>query len=116
MATHASLDFANMMQQEFLRKQSELKEQKEAAEALQHLSEVQSISKAPMTSTVSNTTITVSNTATEKAVEAENKSDSDSNYKMVIKNGVLMKKQKQRRYRTERPYSCNFCEARFTLR
>ena len=34
-------------------------------------------------------------------------SDSDSeNYKMVIKNGVLMKKQKQRRYRTERPFKC----------
>jgi len=42
--------------------------------------------------------------------------DNDSKYKMVIKNGVLMKKQKQRRYRTERPYSCNFCTAKFTLR
>ena len=42
--------------------------------------------------------------------------DDESNYKMVIKNGVLMKKQKQRRYRTERPYSCNHCTARFTLR
>ncbi|QQP57955.1 Uncharacterized protein FKW44_003119, partial [Caligus rogercresseyi] len=37
-------------------------------------------------------------------------------YKMVIKNGVLMKKQKQRRYRTERPYGCQHCSARFTLR
>jgi len=45
------------------------------------------------------------------------KSDSDSdNYKMVIKNGVLMKKQKQRRYRTERPHECEHCNARFTLR
>ena len=45
------------------------------------------------------------------------KSDSDSdNYKMVIKNGVLMKKQKQRRYRTERPHECACCNARFTLR
>ena len=35
---------------------------------------------------------------------------------MVIKNGVLMKKQKQRRYRTERPYECEKCNARFTLR
>lgn len=36
--------------------------------------------------------------------------------KMVIKNGVLMPKQKQRRYRTERPFSCEHCSARFTLR
>ena len=44
------------------------------------------------------------------------KSDADSSFKMVMKNGVLMKKQKQRRYRTERPYSCQSCTARFTLR
>ncbi len=43
-------------------------------------------------------------------------SDSDSNYKMVIQNGVLMRKQKQRRYRTEKPYTCPHCTARFTLR
>ncbi len=43
-------------------------------------------------------------------------SDDESNYKMIIKNGVLMKKQKQRRYRTERPYGCEHCSARFTLR
>ena len=43
-------------------------------------------------------------------------SDDPNSYKMVIKNGVLMKKQKQRRYRTERPYGCNHCSARFTLR
>ena len=42
--------------------------------------------------------------------------DSDSTYKMIIKNGVLMRKQKQRRYRTERPYGCEQCKARFTLR
>ncbi|CAG0884568.1 unnamed protein product [Darwinula stevensoni] len=40
----------------------------------------------------------------------------DSTMKLVIKNGVLMKKQKQRRYRTERPYACEHCAARFTLR
>lgn len=39
-----------------------------------------------------------------------------SSVKMVIKNGVLMPKQKQRRYRTERPFSCEHCSARFTLR
>ncbi|XP_030754430.1 uncharacterized protein LOC115881178 [Sitophilus oryzae] len=36
--------------------------------------------------------------------------------KMVIKNGVLMPKQKQRRYRTERPFTCEHCSAKFTLR
>ncbi|CAB3365985.1 Hypothetical predicted protein [Cloeon dipterum] len=35
---------------------------------------------------------------------------------VVIKNGVLMPKQKQRRYRTERPFVCPHCHARFTLR
>lgn len=39
-----------------------------------------------------------------------------SSVKMVIKNGVLIPKQKQRRYRTERPFSCEHCSARFTLR
>lgn len=101
--------------QEYLRKQTEFKEQKEAAEALQHLSKVQS-------SPLANGKASSSPVSVEKAQapsttgEDNGKSDSDSNYKMVIKNGVLMKKQKQRRYRTERPYSCNFCEARFTLR
>lgn len=36
--------------------------------------------------------------------------------KMVIKNGVLMPRQKQRRYRTERPFMCGHCTAKFTLR
>lgn len=41
---------------------------------------------------------------------------SPNSVKMVIKNGVLMPKQKQRRYRTERPFACEHCSARFTLR
>ncbi|CAO1397851.1 unnamed protein product [Diamesa serratosioi] len=41
---------------------------------------------------------------------------SEDSIKMVIKNGVLMPKQKQRRYRTERPFACEHCSARFTLR
>ncbi|XP_014241844.1 ras-responsive element-binding protein 1-like [Cimex lectularius] len=36
--------------------------------------------------------------------------------KMVVKNGLLVPKQKQRRYRTERPFGCDHCAARFTLR
>ena len=113
----ANPDLASFMHQEFLRKQTELKEQKEAAEALQHLSKVQAPPCKPASAAASPTSA-ASVSATEKPGLDENglKSDSDSNYKMVIKNGVLMKKQKQRRYRTERPYSCHFCEARFTLR
>ena len=103
-------DLANLMHQEYLRKQSELKEQKEAAEALQHLSK-----KAPPPQSTLEAIEKAASVSTIPPEKAGN-SDSDSNYKMVIKNGVLMKKQKQRRYRTERPYSCNFCEARFTLR
>ena len=119
------------MHQEFLRKQTELKEQKEAAEALQHLSKVQApptksavLAESPVSVSATGPavsggagTVSAVTSATEKPADENGlKSDSDSNYKMVIKNGVLMKKQKQRRYRTERPYSCNYCEARFTLR
>ncbi|KAL0125512.1 hypothetical protein PUN28_004549 [Cardiocondyla obscurior] len=41
---------------------------------------------------------------------------SNDSVKMVLKNGVLIPKQKQRRYRTERPFTCEHCTARFTLR
>ncbi|KAF0297332.1 Ras-responsive element-binding protein 1 [Amphibalanus amphitrite] len=33
----------------------------------------------------------------------------------VLSDGLLKSKPKQRRYRTQRPFSCNYCEARFTL-
>lgn len=39
-----------------------------------------------------------------------------STVKMVMKDGVLVEKQKQRRYRTEKPFSCAYCSGRFTLR
>ena len=124
-------DLSSFMHQEFLRKQTELKEQKEAAEALQHLSKVQQAPPKSVTASAAASPVSVggggggaasvgSASTENKQVDNGNngglKSDSDSNYKMVIKNGVLMKKQKQRRYRTERPYNCQFCEARFTLR
>ncbi|XP_022193828.2 uncharacterized protein LOC111051595 [Nilaparvata lugens] len=48
--------------------------------------------------------------------ESISPSSASSSVKMVIKNGVLIPKQKQRRYRTERPFSCEHCSARFTLR
>ena len=113
------------VQREFLRKQAaEIKEQKEAAETLQHLSQVQTgtlpSSNAPpsFSSQVDaennlNKNEGGSNGQTSSQRDTE---DDEANYKMVIKNGVLMKKQKQRRYRTERPYGCNYCSARFTLR
>ena len=112
------------MQRELLRKQAaEIKEQKEAAETLQHLSQVQTLAAiAPPISRSSQADVEMKNeggggggsngqTSSQRDTE-----DDDANYKMVIKNGVLMKKQKQRRYRTERPYGCNYCSARFTLR
>jgi hypothetical protein len=53
--------------------------------------------------------------ASAKEVPVGNMEDA-SMVKLVIKNGVLMRKQKQRRYRTERPFVCEHCSARFTLR
>lgn len=41
---------------------------------------------------------------------------SNNSVKMVLKDGILVPKQKQRRYRTERPFFCSICYARFTLR
>jgi hypothetical protein len=115
------------VQREFLRKQqiaAEIKEQKEAAETLQHLSQVQTGSLPPTNAPPTfssqgdaenslNKNEGGSNGQTSSQRDTE---DDEANYKMVIKNGVLMKKQKQRRYRTERPYGCNYCSARFTLR
>ncbi|XP_014478012.1 PREDICTED: uncharacterized protein LOC106746215 [Dinoponera quadriceps] len=47
---------------------------------------------------------------------ADSVSASGSSVKMVLKDGILVPKQKQRRYRTERPFFCAICYARFTLR
>ncbi|KOX68591.1 Ras-responsive element-binding protein 1 [Melipona quadrifasciata] len=61
----------------------------------------------------------ISSKMASKGVTSRDKPDnmsSSNSVKMVIKNGVLMPKQKQRRYRTERPFSCEHCSARFTLR
>merc|ERR1719300_1003751 len=104
----APLDIASMMaaQAEAIRKQTEMKQQQEAAETLQKLSQMQVLP----TSKVSNMSEDGTNS------DSNNKKDNEAQYKMVMKNGVLMKKQKQRRYRTERPYSCQSCTARFTLR
>ncbi|KRT84197.1 zinc finger protein, partial [Oryctes borbonicus] len=64
-------------------------------------------------------TLNVESAFNESNAVSQPKSDllqSPNSVKMVIKNGVLMPKQKQRRYRTERPFSCEHCSARFTLR
>ena len=98
----APLDIAGMVaaQAEAIRKQTELKQQQEAAETLQKLSQMQ---------------VLPGSKDEDNSSDSNNKKD-ETQYKMVMKNGVLMKKQKQRRYRTERPYSCQSCTARFTLR
>ena len=104
------MDLASLMAaQEQQRKQSELKQQQEAAETLQKLSQMQVLPSPKMED----------KNGLEAQVLSEDGKKSgehDSSFKMVMKNGVLMKKQKQRRYRTERPYSCQSCTARFTLR
>ena len=112
--------------QELAKKQAEFLQQKEAAEALQNLS--QATPPMPATSPVA---LPEKKQETEaqpgggggtpqlgdnlQACDPDEKLD-ESMYKMVIKNGVLMKKPKQKRYRTERPYSCQSCNAKFTLR
>ena len=127
-----------LAQQETLRRQREVEASsvataaKDPASFLMHLSNLQSMaSRAGSTSFPNPTTIPTrpsndtsnshsfyhSQQHQDTGSSNIDKSDSDSdNYKMVIKNGVLMKKQKQRRYRTERPHECEHCNARFTLR
>ena len=109
------LDIASMMaaQAEAIRKQAELKQQQEAAETLQKLSQMQVLPGAQ--AGLNKSAVNMSEEGTNSDSGAKVK-ESETQYKMVMKNGVLMKKQKQRRYRTERPYSCQSCTARFTLR
>ena len=107
------LELASMMaaQAEAVRKQSELKQQQEAAETLQKLSQMQVLPPPGP-----GTPLKAAAGSEEGTNSDSNRKESEAQYKMVMKNGVLMKKQKQRRYRTERPYSCQSCTARFTLR
>jgi uncharacterized Zn-finger protein len=123
--------------QELARKKAEFLQQREAAEALQNLSQQSSSRKkrAPSNTTLGEEkkpvlpmdqseakepTVTVSTAMVISNGNGENEdlknNNDDSMFKMVIKNGVLMKKPKQKRYRTERPYSCQSCNAKFTLR
>ncbi|XP_029176456.1 ras-responsive element-binding protein 1 isoform X2 [Nylanderia fulva] len=74
----------------------------------------------PPTSSEHNTYASLMNAqiASQAASSREKTDNISSNdpVKMVLKNGVLIPKQKQRRYRTERPFGCEHCTARFTLR
>ena len=109
-----SFDWASYLiayqQQEALRRQREA-EMNDPTALLLHLSKLQSMNQNPLATAP----LATSPEKIEKTIEADSKS-SEEDYKMVIKNGVLMKKQKQRRYRTERPHECEHCNARFTLR
>ena len=128
------LDLAPLLAaQEFAKKQAEFLQQREAAEALQNLSQAPmktaSVAAAAVVEekkddegeTAVNATASPAGQQSVPVLkmtevgENEEKLD-ESMYKMVIKNGVLMKKPKQKRYRTERPYSCQSCNAKFTLR
>ena len=119
-----SLDLSPLLAaQEFAKKQAEFMQQREAAEALQNLSQATSQSpQKPEESPVQPVVVQEEEAPSPKLnVTGENENDpeeklDESMYKMVIKNGVLMKKPKQKRYRTERPYSCQSCNAKFTLR
>ena len=125
-----------LAQQETIRRQRELEiaaaqaalAPKDPTSLLLHLSNLQSLSSRNFAADVTMNASKVTSAPLSAPSPPENRpfsyfsesnkdrSDSESDYKMVIKNGVLMKKQKQRRYRTERPYECEKCSARFTLR
>ena len=127
-----------LAQQEAIRRQREVEASsaataaKDPASFLMHLSNLQSMASRVGSASLPNPTANIPRACNDTTSQNSfyhsqqhqdahssnvDKSDSDSdNYKMVIKNGVLMKKQKQRRYRTERPHECEHCNARFTLR
>merc|ERR1712038_1096658 len=106
---------------EEFKKQTEVAKESAAAH-LQSLNQIQELANPRSLLNLSQISPTNSSLSTLSPQNSPQKSNilpseqNDSNYKMVIKNGILMRKQKQRRYRTERPYGCDQCTARFTLR
>ena len=109
--------------EEFKKQTEQALQAKESAAAhLQSLNQMQELASPRGLLTLSQISPTNSSLSTISPQNSPQKSNmipseqNDSNYKMVIKNGILMRKQKQRRYRTERPYGCDQCTARFTLR
>ncbi len=103
---------------EEFKKQAEAIHAKESAAAFQNFNQIQDLgSHNPLHSQISPTNSSPSTVSPQSSPQKPSLNpESDSSYKMIIKNGVLMRKQKQRRYRTERPYGCEQCKARFTLR
>ncbi|CAG0879321.1 unnamed protein product [Cyprideis torosa] len=72
---------------------------------------------SPEIKNLDNSVCAADNSKTVSVTPSEStKKDPSESGQLIIKNGVLMRKQKQKRYRTERPYSCKHCTARFTLR
>merc|ERR1719266_873535 len=103
---------------EELKKSVEAFQVKEAASALHNLNQMQDIASGRNFLSQISPSSSLSGLSPQPSPQKQNliTSDTEANYKMVIKNGILMRKQKQRRYRTERPYGCDQCTARFTLR
>merc|ERR1719410_265328 len=104
---------------EEFKKSAEALQAKETAAALQNLNHMQDLAaQRGFLSQISPSNSSLSGISPQNSPQKShiNNTDNESNYKMIIKNGILMRKQKQRRYRTERPYGCDQCTARFTLR
>jgi len=100
-------------------KNEEMKKQTEQAQNLNHMQDLANQRGLLTLSQISPTSSSLSTISPQNSPQKASllpSEASDANYKMVIKNGILMRKQKQRRYRTERPYGCDQCTARFTLR
>ena len=95
-----------------LNHQSPLAKEAPISPTLLKESSISSASPSPLSSTDAMEKVA----AAAAAAAAPSVDDPESDYKMVIKNGVLMRKQKQKRYRTEKPHQCDYCEGRFTLR
>ena len=105
---------------EELKKSVEAFQVKEAASALHNLNQMQDLATQRSFLSQISPSSSLSGLSPQPSPQKHSaslmNSDNEANYKMVIKNGILMRKQKQRRYRTERPYGCDQCSARFTLR
>ena len=108
--------------EEFKKQAEQALQAKESLAGLQNMNHMQDLAGPRNLLSLSQISPTASSLSTLSPQNSPQKSSlgpsdtGDANYKMVIKNGILMRKQKQRRYRTERPYGCDQCTARFTLR
>ena len=110
-------EFATLLaHQEALRRHQAQDAAKDQAMVLQYLNCMQAMARNPFAvpqTQQNNIPVSVS-PASVASVPAETNGDND--YKLVVKDGVIVKKQKQKRYRTERPFQCIYCCGKFTLR